>query len=232
MNKPPAELSGDLLAASIHEIKNRFGLLVGQLDSLMAELPVQPAQQQQVDQIKAETEFVGCELQRVLIQYKSLSLDAVTLDSQQFVDELLEEKIARHGATARAKNIRLEMGEETDAQGFFDPALVNVALDTAIYNAVNAGARQIRLTAIDAEEHPEQFLQIWVEDDGPGFPAEMMDQPIELQGTKQGANNTGMGLYLAQQLISRHQEGQRWGRIELAASTALGGAKVKLLLPQ
>lgn len=60
------QLADQLLAASIHEIKNRFGLMFSQLDQLLAALPLDDTLSHNAQQIKSEAEFIGAELVRVL----------------------------------------------------------------------------------------------------------------------------------------------------------------------
>ncbi|PWG74975.1 hypothetical protein DF186_15115, partial [Enterococcus hirae] len=63
MTKMPtkAQLAEQLLAASIHEIKHRFGVLFSQLDGLLLDLPLQQQHQQQAELIKSDAQFIGNE---------------------------------------------------------------------------------------------------------------------------------------------------------------------------
>ncbi len=229
---PLNKLANELLAASIHEIKNRFGLLFGQLDQLLDSLPLDETHQHSAEAIKAEAEFIGCELVRVLTSYKSTETEDPCQVSQQFLIDFLEEKVARHANTARANGLQLEYDCDEEIEGFFDPAIVSVVLDTAIYNAVKAGAKTIRLKCDSPQEHQDGFLHLEIHDDGPGFPASLLNQPIKLSSGNAEDRSTGLGLFFAQRLISRHQEDNKQGHIELTSSDPLGGACVRLFLPQ
>jgi hypothetical protein len=107
---PPddSRLASDLLAAGIHEIKNRFGLLYSQLDQLLASLPLSSEHQHNVDTIKSEAQFIGSELMRILASYKTLGEGASANVDQQFLLDFLEEKVARHAATAAAHNAQID----------------------------------------------------------------------------------------------------------------------------
>lgn len=222
------KLANQLLAASIHEIKNRFGLMFSQLDQLLAELPLDPHRSHTADLIKSEAEFIGNELVRVLVAYKSLDHDLEVNQDQQFLVDFLEEKVARHTNTAKANDLTLDFDCDEDLDGFFDGGVVNIVLDTCIYNAAKEGAKRILLKA----EQPDGFLRIQIHDDGPGFPDSMLQQGIQLGQLKQETASTGLGLYLAQNLVSQHQEGDKTGYIELGKSDILGGACVTIFLPQ
>ncbi|HCB39511.1 MAG: hypothetical protein CSH49_16245 [Alcanivorax sp.] len=237
-SKPPMthnpQLADQLLAASIHEIKNRFGLMFSQLDQLLAALPLDDTLSHNAQQIKSEAEFIGAELVRVLASYKTLEGENIVNADQQFLVDFLEEKVARHANTVRAHDLNLAYDCDEELDGFFDAGIVNIVLDTAIYNAVQEGAKTILLTADqDSEGHA---LRIQIHDDGPGFPAAMLETDAAA-GTGQGrvkadGQSTGLGLYFARRLISQHQEADQAGYVELGASDRLTGACVSLVLPQ
>lgn len=222
------QLASDLLAATIHEIKNRFGLLYGQLDRLLGELPLAPQHEHEVATIKSEAQFIASELVRVLASYRALNTTPTVNVNQQFVVEFLEEKVARHVTTAAAHQLQIDFECDEDLTGFFDAGIVSVVLDTAIYNAVKAQVKRILLTA--QEQGGELLLAI--HDDGPGFPATVLEQPIGPGNLDAARGTTGLGLYFAQRLLGLHQEGERRGHLTLGQSDRLGGACVLLHLPQ
>ena len=222
------QLANQLLAASIHEIKNHFGLLFSQLDHLMAQVDLQPEHIHSADLVKSEADYIGSELVRILASYKALEGQNVINQQQQFLEDFLEEKVARHANTSRAHNLTMDYQCHEDLDGFFDGAIVNIALDTAIYNAVKEGASQILLSA----DRESEYLSIQIHDNGPGFPPTMLESPIQAGELKQDRASTGLGLYFAQSLISQHQEQDKTGKVLLKNSTVLGGACVNLLLPQ
>lgn len=222
------QLASQLLAASIHEIKNRFGLVFSQLDQLLADLPLDQTRSHTADLIKSEAEFIGNELVRVLAGYKSLESDAIVNQQQQFLEDFLEEKVARHANTAKANHLNLDYDCDEDLDGFFDAAIISIVLDTAIYNAVKEGAKTILLSATQ----PDGFLNLQIHDDGPGFPQHLIESEIQLGDIKQDGQSTGLGLFFAQNLVSQHTQGERIGKIALGKSDRLKGACVTLYLPQ
>lgn len=227
MTTPKNDLFGALLAATIHEIKNRFGLLYTDLDSLLAELPTTDQQQGRVEAIKSEAQFVGNELVRVLATYKSLGDDfAINID-QQFAVEFLEDTIARHGFTFRSNQATADMDCDEECSGFFDLSVVTIVMDTLIYNALKAGAKQLLFAA----DEDDQYLYIHLHDNGPGFPSEMLGNNISQSKLSVNDQSTGLGLFFAQQLLGAHKEDDRTGQLLLGKSEQLSGAKVTLQLP-
>ncbi|OUS32295.1 hypothetical protein A9Q99_01275 [Gammaproteobacteria bacterium 45_16_T64] len=222
------DMRGQLLAASIHEIKNRCGLMFGELDSILDSLTLTNDQQQHVQQIKSESQFVGNELVRILASYKSLSDDFFINIDQHFAIELLEEVIARHTYTTAAHGLSFTLDCDEEVSGFFDNSILFIILDTCIYNSVKAGAKHITLSS----HEDEQNLYLCITDDGPGFPEDMLENDFSQGSISMDSQSTGLGLFFANKLIRSHQEGDKLGEIRLSNQSApKQGAKVTLLLP-
>jgi signal transduction histidine kinase len=223
-----SELTGLLLAGALHEIKNRFGTLYNQLDQLIAHLPENFARQQ-VNLIKAEADFISNELIRVLAGYKTLNEQLTADVDQVFIDEFLNDIRVRHAHAQAAYELKLEVNCDEDTCGFFDRNLLTVVFDTLIYNAIQAGARRIRLSASDADP---RWLNLLIEDDGPGFPDDFAQGGWQTHPGQLHGSHTGLGLYVANRLIAAHAEGDWCGQMELGRSPKLKGAAVTLKLPQ
>ncbi len=230
MNEQDQSLANALLAASIHEIKNRFGLLFNSIDQLIDQLDISEEQQQTTDRIKSEAEFISNELVRVLASYKSLNNDCPVNIDQQILYDFLEDTWVRHGYTQKGNRVHIDYDCDPDLTGFFDEQVLTIILDTVIYNAIKAGAKRILLNADQLSDSDD--LVITIEDDGPGFPDEMLAtgfQPGKLSVT---TNSTGLGLFFANKLIQSHAEGDKVGHIELGRANKLGGAQVAIHIPQ
>ena len=220
-------LANTLFAASIHEIKNRFGLLLNQLESVLAASQMDTSQQNAVAHIRHDAQFIGSELVRVLTVFKSTSGAMAMNVDQQILEDFLEEVVARHATTAHATACAISFDCDPDLTGFFDVGIVTVVLDTCIYNAIKAGAKTIVLRS----EEGEGDLSVHVDDNGPGFPAEMLNSPIATGKLKVEENSTGLGLFFANTLLAHHCEGDARGSLKLSKSPE-GGARVTLLIPQ
>ena len=227
------DIRGELLAASIHEIKNRLGLMFGEIDGLLEQVSLSDKQQQQVQSIKSESHFIGNELVRVLASYKSLSDDFFAHVNQHFAIEFLEEVIARHSYTVAAHKLNFVLDCDEEVSGFFDNGVLFVILDTLIYNSIKAGAHTIQLSA----EEDEQYLYFIIKDDGPGFPEDMLDGEFTQGSITVESHSTGLGLFFANKLIQSHKEGDNAGSIKLTNytdadnSTLPSGAKITLSIP-
>lgn len=221
-----SSLANTLFAASIHEIKNRFGMLLNQLEGVLADAHVAAQQQEAVAHIRHDAQFIGSELVRVLSVFKAASGQMTASVDQHILEDFLEEVVARHATTTHATGCRIEFECDSDLTGFFDIGIVTVVLDTCLYNALKAGATHIFLRA----EEQDGYLQIHVDDDGPGFPEEMLQAAIGTGKLKVDEGSTGLGLYFANTLLAHHHEGDKTGAIRLGKSPE-GGARVTLQIP-
>lgn len=220
-------LFSTLLAASIHEVKNRFGILYNDLDLLLSHLSVDPGEQHRVESIKSEAQFIGSELMRILASYKAMSGSFPVAINQQLAIDVLEEIIARHSYTFKAHQITTELDCDEALNGFFDRSVIAIVIDTLIYNAIKAGAKNLLFSASEDKD----YLHLTVEDDGPGFPPSQLDEPLGQSEISTQQKSTGLGLYFAQQLLNSHQEGERRARLSLGSAKQLSGAHVSILIP-
>lgn len=95
-----------------------------------------------------------------------------------------------------------------------DPALLETALRNLVENARVHGAGEIRVTVRDGE--------VVVEDDGPGFPMDLLERAVEPFVARPGSPGTGLGLAIVRLIAQRHD-----GRLILE-NRAGGGARVTL----
>jgi len=100
-------------------------------------------------------------------------------------------------------------------------------LNNAIHNALHCARSEIRLSA--AEENG--FLAIRVEDDGDGFPQEILENGGSMKSLNLSGGKTGLGLYFSAVCAGLHSNKDQTGRIALSNGGSLGGAVFTLLLP-
>jgi PAS domain S-box-containing protein len=102
-------------------------------------------------------------------------------------------------------------------------------LSNLVANAADAVGKDgtISVTLRRTEKAGNAMLQILVEDDGPGIPAEHMDRIFEPFFTTKQDVGTGLGLWLTKEIVERHG-----GSIEVFCSElGLTGAAFSILLP-
>jgi Signal transduction histidine kinase len=123
--------------------------------------------------------------------------------------------------------LRFEVAVEgRDLRAAIDPAALDVILDNLVGNAASFARGLVR---ISISRKDGDTLELSVEDDGPGIPAEHLDRVFDRFFTwrpgDEGGRHTGLGLSLALALAKAAK-----GSLE-AANRGEGGAVFRLALP-
>ena len=139
-----------LLASSIHEVKNNFGKLVFAITNALDELPDEKATKLQ-DKVNSEIRYISNQLSQVLILYKEYQDGYMPVIEEVQVSQLFKETRARHQSFP---DLQVSTECEMDLLAFMDDKFIVNVLDTLIYNAYNAGARQI--------QKPEYYILILI----------------------------------------------------------------------
>lgn len=126
----------------------------------------------------------------------------------QLVDakELLEETETLFNARIRAENINFQIHTPpSDVQFQGDPNLLEQVLINLIKNAMDAlQGQQERIINVYLQKNSNGKISIQVADNGPGIPAEKMDQIfIPFYTTKE--TGSGIGLSLSRQIMRLHK---------------------------
>lgn len=214
------------LASTIHEAKNYLGHLNETIEQLIASNTEIPTERAAL--ARGQVHNLSHLLTQVLIHYRGMHAGYQLHTEQVDLEDYFEDLEQRHQATLSAKHGKLKTKINTDQAAFFDEQLINNVLDTLIANALSAGATELTLIA---DSHLDDQLILELQDNGPGFPSHLLNQDFNSLQTEQAhENKTGLGLYLANQILQAHQNKTATGRMELLNLEA-GGASVSLIIP-
>jgi len=226
----------DILASSIHDIKNSLGLILNSLDDLVNNPANHLADPRQASLLKHEVNRANSNLLQLLTLYKLGNAQLALRVAEYSLDEFLEDVVADNRAVCEALGLELTFLCEDDLSGYLDWDLVRGLLNSIIGNAQRYARSRVRLSA----REEDGYLVIRVEDDGAGFPeshlrmlnasalASDLDSPVEGEGI---ASRTRLGLYFASCIAELHRAGERVGRIRLANAQDLPGGCFELWLP-
>lgn len=199
----------DLAAFTIHDAKNRLALVATRAEA-----------NGDAETLRGILESAAS-LTRLLAYFKaekgSLGADIDARVPADLVNELIVDL-----SKQTALNISADLSA-TPTLWFYDEALVRMVLLNALYNALRFAEKNVRLKAVDRNN----WLELIVSDDGPGYPPEMLGLAHEMQPLSR--EGTGIGLHLARQVAALHANAGRSGEIELSND---GGAVFCLRLPQ
>jgi len=142
------------------------------------------------------------------------------------LDELIREVVTlyRQGGN----DIHFELDLVPGPQGFrADSGRLRQMLHNLIRNADEANEEStvsLRISTSERDAGGRRILELELLDDGPGFPAAVLEQPFEPYVTGKGKGR-GLGLAICRKIVSEHD-----GSIEIE-NRATGGARIVVRLP-
>ncbi len=245
-----------LLASSVHELKNQFSTLMIHIEALLqstdqattqtaisSDHNTIPPTNSSIHSIRQEVQSISHRFGELLNSFKLNQCSIFPNIDQHIIEDIFEEIEARHHLTQLAHNIKLTWQCDEELFGFFDSVLIQNIIDTAIYNAVQL--KDNHLTTIqlsadwDQDKKDGRSLTIYIQDDGPGFPEELLSTPMSPHtadssfavSSLNDSLKTGLGLYLAQTIAAAHQRDEVKGYIELKNQHTLPGACLAIHIP-
>jgi signal transduction histidine kinase len=199
----------DLAALSIHDVKNR-------LAALAARAEVHGDGETVRDALAA-----AAELTRLLACYKADAGQLRAAIDGHCPTDLVADLVAE---CRPAAGLQLAIDDrQAPPLWFYDDYLVRMVLANALQNALRFARRQVRLSVAADDE----WLEFAVADDGDGYPAELLAEPLRSSSLNQAGS--GVGLYLAHQVAALHGNRGRVGSVTLRNA---GGAVFALRLPR
>ncbi len=227
----------DILASSIHDIKNSLGSILNTLDALINNPDNQLADSQQVSLLQHETQRANSTLIQLLNLYKLGNAQLTARVTKQHLGDFFEDVIADNQALCRALALDLTYVCDAQTTGYFDADLIHGLLNSAIGNAGRYARTKIQLSAAKTPN----YLVIRLEDDGVGFPESLLQwftsqqQPEQIMVSTGGGSDparTHLGLYFAARVAELHHTPDgRKGYIQLRNDYSLPGGCFELWLP-
>lgn len=229
MSHPPQDpVLSVFLASSVHDMKNSVGMLSASLEKMLGELdPASFSGYQEMAHMLFEVNRVNGNLTQLLTLYKvgeqRYPFDPKPHPLEQFALEITSQS----RALLDSRGIELYLDCPSEAIWHFDEDLINGVISHAINNAIRYTLDKIRLAfAIN-----EEWLEIRVEDNGPGYPDAMLADPDVASGVNFRTGSTGLGLHFSREVAKMHHHRGRHGAIHLENGGALGGGCFVLHLP-
>lgn len=219
-----------ILANSVHDMKNSVGMLIGALDNIGAGPGVEdhPAFKD-VNRLRYEANRLNSNLIQLLTLYKVNELGYSLNIVENDVDEVIEECFLENTAFMEMQAVELEMDVDPELVWFFDRELITSVINSVINNAYRYTRDRIRIGA----EQRNGYLALFVEDNGSGYPANMLvnSAPDLGQAIDFKTGSTGLGLYFTSTIARMHRHKDRVGYIEITNAGIDGGGRFALYLP-
>ncbi|MCC2615460.1 HAMP domain-containing histidine kinase [Aestuariibacter halophilus] len=218
-----------VLAAAVHDMKNSLCLLRQTIEQLAR--TVDPTNQKATAHL-ANAHYEAARLNTGLVQLLSLyraEMENLPINVDEwFIEDVVEELISNNEVYIAHKNIAVTVDVEPHLSWFMDGDLVTLLLNDMLVNATRYASSEIRLHIyVDAG-----LLVIEIEDDGPGYPKNMLDATqIAMPEYDISKGRTGLGVFFARLIATAHSHGDKHGEIVLANGGSLGGSVFTLKLP-
>ena len=221
------EVFAELVANSVHDIKNSIGVLLSAADSLAAQVSCSSAVGVQALTLQHEARRINYDLIHLLGLFKferahaGINLQVVDCDA------LLAEIAAFNTDLLAARGIRLSTECGDASEGYFDRELVQGVINSIVNNAFHHACKQV---TVSCEVH-DGYTVLAVADDGPGYGPKLLAMEAAPGATAYTHGNTGLGLYFARRIAAMHQHRERCGRVVLSNQGFAGGGRFELWLP-
>lgn len=220
----------DFIASSVHDMKNSLNIQIGFLEELMGECrgKIDETMSGRLGHTIYEANRMNVNLIQILSLYK-LGQSIYPVDiAEQSVREVLEEVILQNRSILGYKGIAVSVDCDEDCYWYFDRDLVSGVLVNALNNAYHYTSDRIRIAAAVRDG----LLEIRVEDNGSGYPANMLRERItESKGVSFATGSTGLGLYFSARVAGMHRNAGKQGGLAIENGGAWGGGCFVLTLP-
>lgn len=218
-----------VLASSVHDMKNSLGMLLSTLATMMEQSPAQDeAQAKTYAVLEYEAARINSELIQLLSLYRMQEERMLVQIDEHHVIEILEDQLARNDMLFRTRGIEVELDCSEDLSWYVDGELLGGVINTILVNC-SRYCRQHLLVSAHMEGNQ---LRIAVADDGQGYPASMLDAPLQANaGVSFSSGSTNLGLLFASAVADMHHVNGVNGKIRLTNDGPLGGGVFNLYLP-
>ncbi|HEX9479159.1 MAG TPA: ATP-binding protein [Methylomirabilota bacterium] len=216
---------GQLSSGMAHHLNNLFAVILGRVELLMGKVQ-EPSVRRSLEIIQ-RTAQDGAEVVRRVQRFSRVQpvSDAVAVDLNQLVQEVVELTRPRWQDEAQLRGSRIEIAVEAGVIGAAagEPAPLREVLMNLLLNAADSISQAGKIT-----------LKTWTRDDrvycsvadtGGGMPEEVRRRALEPFFTTKGPKATGLGLSVAYGTV------QRYGGTLTVESTEGQGTTVEVSLP-
>jgi len=217
----------DILASLIHDMKNSLWLVINTLETFTTD-PPPGADQGKVLSLQQEAKRLNTNLIELLTLYK-IENERISPNIEELnIADFLEELVLENQVAASAQGIDLTCKCDQALNGFFDEGLIRGVVNSLIGNGIRYTSGNLLISGTEQEG----YTVIRVEDDGEGFPREMLEAQDALDNHAiLSEGRTQLGIYFAGMVAKMHRNKDREGYVRLTNSYQLKGGCFSICLP-
>ena len=233
MNQRLASL-GMLTASIAHELKNPINVITNTCDNLnlaiAEEAPQSLSLSRYVSMIQKNA-WHCARLVETLRSYMHKNQHGNTCDLNQLLKDavsLVKPQFQRQ----RNVQLNIDLGEDV-GDLMCVPSQITQVLINLLTNACDAVAKKEGMVWVKTWDVPElNSVAVSIRDNGHGIPQDLMEEIFEpFFTTKRQTDGTGMGLFIAAEIVKRHNG---WIRVQnqLDENTEVNGVQFTIMLPR
>jgi signal transduction histidine kinase len=218
-----------VIAVAIHDMKNSLSLLMQSIEQMSQQIPAELKDAHEgLNSVHYEANRMNTTLVQVLSLYRA-EIDALPVNIDEvFISDLFDEIVESNSLYTDQQGITVSVNVDEDLSWYLDRELIYLLLHDVLINAVRYGCTEITLNATIEDA----FLVVCIEDDGPGYPASMLEMSsVALSQHCISEGRTGLGLFFARLMAQTHSNAGKRGAIELRNHEQTGGSVFTLRLP-
>ncbi|MEN6622391.1 MAG: HAMP domain-containing sensor histidine kinase, partial [Smithella sp.] len=225
----------DILASTLHDTKNSLGLLLNNLEEIIADCRQKECSSHiEFYKLQYEIKRLNHGLIRLLSLYKAeKSQLAVNIDYHSIKD-ILEDAVVQHKALLNGKGIKIEIDCDFALFWALDRNLISGVLDNIINNSFRYSKEMVKISSLVENG----YLVIKIEDDGTGYPPSMLfnenNNPVHPHFKKEinfYSGSTGLGIYFSTMVAAVHNKNNKNGFISITNGGTLNGGVFSIYIP-
>ena len=219
-----------IIASAVHDMKNSLSMLLYSVDEIRTTCgPSSCESASKFSQLRYEGQRVNNHLIQLLAIYRIDHANYKPNIEEHNVEEFLLESAAVHESLLTPKGISVNANCDPNLMGFFDRELVSGVVNNVVNNAYRYSKDKISLLA---ESDPEGRLIIHIDDNGNGYPKQMLCNTTNTSThINFGTGSTGLGLYFSAMVAAAHKNKKQCGFIRCSNEGIDGGGRFSICLP-
>ncbi len=221
----------DFIASSIHDMKNSLNIQVSSLETIALECRDRGDHEtfEKLGLMIYEANRMNANLIQLLSLYK-FGQSTYPMDiAEHVVLDVIEEAMLQNKTLMDFKGLQVSVDCDPDCSWYLDRDLVTGILVNALNNAYKYTDKKIRVVA----QVVNHMLELRVEDDGRGYPPNMLyDGAVTApKGVNFSSGSTGLGFHFASRAAAMHKSGQGQGTLTIENGGRFGGGCFVVRLP-
>lgn len=220
----------EILASSIHDVKNSIVILLNSLETMMDgadENKMHYCSTEKLSQLGYQTKRISNTLVQLLAVYRIDNENYTLYIQEQNVSEFIDDCITLNFSLLKGRSITIDYECDNTIEWSFDTNLIAGIIDNAIVNASRYTESKILITA----SMENSFLRIDIDDDGRGYPEMMLNYGNSKTEIDFSTGSTGLGIHFIDISTKLHSNGKDSGYMQLANDGRLGGGVLSIFIP-